>query len=51
MKFDDPNFSINYRSINNVEYIEIDTEPDLVEPFAPLMPVYTSQLTEEEVGV
>jgi hypothetical protein len=40
LKPDNPNFSLNYRSINNVEYIEIETEPDLVQPFAPLMPVY-----------
>lgn len=39
MKVDDPNFSINYRSINHVEYIEIRTEPDATAPFVPLVPM------------
>lgn len=46
LKSDNPNFSINYRSINNVEYIEIDTEPDLIEPFAPLIPLYAQLSTD-----
>jgi hypothetical protein len=38
LKGDDPNFSINYRGINNIEYIEIKMEPDVVEAFMALVP-------------
>lgn len=40
LKLDDPNFSINYRKINAIAYIEIDNEPDTVEEFMPIFPSY-----------
>jgi hypothetical protein len=49
LQHDNPNFSINYRSINHVEYIEIETEPDLIEPFAPLMPLYQQQTLSPDI--
>eukprot|EP01038_Epipyxis_sp_PR26KG_P007639 gene7639-10398_t len=36
---DDPNFSLDYRSISSYEYMIIETEPDLVEIFPVLLPV------------
>ncbi|CAE7530107.1 unnamed protein product, partial [Symbiodinium microadriaticum] len=47
MKTDDPNFSINYRSINHVQYIEIRTEPDTVAPFVPLVPLLANKVDIE----
>ena len=35
----DPNFAIDYKRIAKYEYMEIADEPDLVEPFPPLLPV------------
>lgn len=35
----DPNFAIDYKRIAKFEYMEIADEPDLVEPFPPLLPV------------
>lgn len=40
IKCDDPNFSINYRQINDVAFIEIVGEPDTVEPFPPIFPSF-----------
>ena len=40
LKLNDPNFSINYRNINNVAYIEIDNEPDTIEEFMPIFPSF-----------
>ena len=39
MKPSDPNFAIDYKKIGQFEYMEIETEPDLVEPFPPLLPL------------
>eukprot|EP01041_Mallomonas_annulata_P002524 gene2524-4908_t len=39
IRFDDPNFAIQYRSIHDVEYMEIESDPDLVEPFPTLLPL------------
>jgi hypothetical protein len=33
MKKNDSNFSVNYKDICNVEFIEIATEPDIMENF------------------
>jgi tetratricopeptide (TPR) repeat protein len=35
---DDPNFSVNYKSIARLEYMQIDSEPDIVLLFPPLLP-------------
>lgn len=35
----DPNFAIDYKRISKCEYMVISTEPDLIEPFPPLLPV------------
>mmetsp|Transcript_7616 Transcript_7616/g.12820 ORF Transcript_7616/g.12820 Transcript_7616/m.12820 type:complete len:654 (+) Transcript_7616:383-2344(+) len=40
LKLDDPNFSINYRKINDIAYIEIDDEPDVLEEFSPIFPSF-----------
>jgi hypothetical protein len=40
LKLDDPNFSINYRKINDIAYIEIDDEPDTLEAFMPIFPSF-----------
>jgi hypothetical protein len=37
LKIKDPNFSIEYKNISNCEYMEFSEEPDLVEPFPPLV--------------
>ena len=39
LRFDDPNFSVQYKLIHDVEYMEIDSDPDLVEPFPTLLPL------------
>lgn len=39
LRFDDPNFSIQYKLIRDVDYMELDSEPDLVEPFPTLLPL------------
>ena len=33
----DPNFSVDYKHVNNIEYIVVRTEPDVVEPFLPIL--------------
>lgn len=33
----DPNFSVDYKHVNNIEYIVVRTEPDVVEPFLPVL--------------
>ena len=33
----DPNFSIDYKNVNNIDYIVVRTEPDTVEPFMPIL--------------
>ena len=43
LKLDDPNFSINYRKINDIAYIEIDNEPDTLEEFSPIFPSFDIQ--------
>lgn len=35
----DPNFAIDYKRISKFEYMEIGSEPDIMEPFVPLLPV------------
>ena len=40
LKIDDPNFSINYRKINDIAYIEIDNEPDTTQDFTPIFPSF-----------
>ena len=35
----DPNFAVDYRRIGKCEFIQIDSEPDLIEPFLPLLPL------------
>ncbi len=35
----DPNFAVDYRRISGLQYMVIGTEPDLVEPLMPLLPV------------
>ena len=37
LKVGDPNFSLEYKSLANCEYMEFTTEPDLIEPFPPLL--------------
>lgn len=39
LKIGDPNFAMDYKKINKYEYMIIATEPDLVEPFQPLLPL------------
>mmetsp|Transcript_4032 Transcript_4032/g.4125 ORF Transcript_4032/g.4125 Transcript_4032/m.4125 type:complete len:852 (-) Transcript_4032:143-2698(-) len=39
LRFDDPNFSIRYRLIHEVDYMEIESDPDLMEPFPSLLPL------------
>jgi hypothetical protein len=36
---DDPNFAINYKAISQCAYMEVASDPDLVEPFPALLPV------------
>jgi len=36
---DDPNFAINYKKITQCAYMEIGTDPDMIEKFPPLLPV------------
>lgn len=38
LKPNDPNFAIDYKRISKFEYMEIATEPDIVERFPPLLP-------------
>lgn len=40
LKSDDPNFKLEYKRIAQCEYMEFATEPDLVEPFPPLLLSY-----------
>ena len=35
----DPNFAIDYRRIGKCEFMELSSEPDIVEPFLPLLPL------------
>jgi tetratricopeptide (TPR) repeat protein len=35
---DDPNFAVNYKNISRLEYMQIDSEPDIVLLFPPLLP-------------
>ena len=39
LRINDPNFSIEYKKISKLEYIEIDSEPDFVYPFPTLLPL------------
>lgn len=39
LKPGDPNFAVDYKSIAKCEYMIIESEPDLVEKFKPLLPV------------
>ena len=36
---DDPNFAVNYKSIAQCAYMEVASDPDLVEVFPSLLPV------------
>ena len=35
---DDPNFAVDYKNISKCEYMQIDSEPDLVLKFPALLP-------------
>ena len=37
LKSGDPNFSLEYKTIAQCEYMEFTTEPDLIEPFPQLL--------------
>ena len=37
LKLGDPNFSLEYKSLAQCEYMEFTTEPDLIEQFPPLL--------------
>ena len=37
LKPNDPNFSIIYKKVQNVEYVALDSEPDLMEKFPTLL--------------
>jgi len=39
MRPEDPNFVVQYRLIHDVDYMEIDSDPDMVEPFPTLLPL------------
>jgi len=39
LRYNDPNFSIQYKLIRDVEYMELDSEPDVIEPFPTLLPL------------
>jgi hypothetical protein len=36
---DDPNFAVSYKAITHCAYMEVGSDPDIVEPFPPLLPV------------
>jgi tetratricopeptide (TPR) repeat protein len=38
LRFDDPNFTVDYRSIGHCEYMELESEPDFNAPFPSLLP-------------
>lgn len=39
LKPGDPNFSVNYKKIHKYQYMQINSDPDLIEPFPPLLPL------------
>jgi hypothetical protein len=39
MRKEDPNFSVEYRSIGKCAFMAINSEPDVMEPFPPLLPL------------
>ena len=34
----DPNYFVDYRKVRDVDFVEIDSEPDLIELFPVLLP-------------
>mmetsp|Transcript_15322 Transcript_15322/g.13857 ORF Transcript_15322/g.13857 Transcript_15322/m.13857 type:complete len:121 (+) Transcript_15322:1-363(+) len=39
IEINNPNFSIDYKNIGMIDYIEIDNEPDFIEQFPVLLPM------------